>query len=63
MFPVRCFTCSKPINHLYETYQHEIQKEDRNKKKILDDLKIQRYCCRRMFISHEDVFHDFLQYN
>ena len=23
--------------------------------KILDDLKIKRYCCRRMFLSHVDL--------
>jgi len=32
-------------------------------KKVLDELGIVRYCCRRMFISHVDVIDELLKYS
>ena len=52
--PVRCFSCGKPIGHLYEEYTERLKKgEDR--KKILDELGMERYCCRAIFLGHVDL--------
>jgi DNA-directed RNA polymerase subunit N len=52
--PVRCFTCGKPIGHLWEDYIKRSESgEDRGK--VLDDLKLKRYCCRQMFMGHVDL--------
>ena len=50
---VRCKSCGKPIAHLYEEYKERIKKED--PKKVLDDLGLERYCCRSMFLGHADL--------
>lgn len=54
IIPIRCFSCGRPIAHLYEQYKERTNKlEDR--KKVLDDLGLQRYCCRAMFLGHVDL--------
>ena len=59
-FPIRCFTCGKVIGHLYEEYKERIKNED--KAKVLDDLGVKRYCCRRMFISHVNLVEEIIDY-
>ncbi len=61
-FPIRCFTCGKVIGHLYKEYSYRIAKgEDRGK--VLDDLGITRYCCRRHFLGFENVADDTILVN
>jgi len=55
-FPVRCFTCGKVINSYWDTYKKRTDEEE-SPIKVLDDLKIGRMCCRRMFMSHVDIEH------
>ena len=54
IIPVRCWSCGKPIGHLWEEYKERAAKGE-NKKEILDDLGLQRYCCRQMFLGHVDL--------
>ena len=54
IIPIRCFSCGKPIAHLYEEFRERTNKGD-NRKKILDDLGLERYCCRAMFLGHVDL--------
>ncbi|MBI5388976.1 DNA-directed RNA polymerase subunit N [Candidatus Woesearchaeota archaeon] len=51
--PIRCFSCGKPIGHLWEQYQEKSKTDD--KKKVLDALGLQRYCCRSAFLGHVDL--------
>jgi len=30
--------------------------------KVLDDMGIKRYCCRRMFLSHVDLIDEVIRY-
>ncbi len=54
MIPIRCWSCGKPIGHLWDGFQERVARgEDR--KKILDDLGVQRYCCRAMMLGHVDL--------
>ncbi|MEX2017039.1 MAG: DNA-directed RNA polymerase subunit N [Candidatus Pacearchaeota archaeon] len=53
MVPVRCFSCGKPIGHLWEEYKKRIT-EGENSRKVLDELGLERYCCRAMFLGQED---------
>jgi DNA-directed RNA polymerase subunit N len=57
IIPVRCFTCGKPIGGFYEIFEKRV-KAGEKAKDVLDDLKITRYCCRRMLISHLELIDD-----
>ena len=61
LFPIRCFSCGKVIGHLWEEYDRRV-KEGEEPAKVLDDLGITRYCCRRMFFSHVDLVDEIIQY-
>lgn len=52
--PMRCFSCGKPIAHLYAEYKKRIS-EGEDPKKVLDDLGLDRFCCRAIFVSHVDL--------
>lgn len=52
--PVRCFTCGKPIGHLWEDYVKRTESGE-DVGKVLDDLKLKRYCCRQLFMGHIDL--------
>ena len=60
LFPVRCFTCGKPMT--WEPYQKKIDKKI-TPDNALDQLKYRRMCCRRMFLSHvPEIEEDMLLY-
>ncbi|MEM0378497.1 MAG: DNA-directed RNA polymerase subunit N [Thermosphaera sp.] len=61
LFPVRCFTCGAPIGHLWEEYEKKV-KAGEDPGKVLDELGVKRYCCRRMFLSYVDVSKEVLQF-
>ena len=54
IIPVRCFSCGKPVGHLYEEYLRRV-KDGENQKKVMDELGLKRYCCRALFIGHVDL--------
>jgi DNA-directed RNA polymerase subunit N len=53
-FPVECMTCYKRVG-LYHTEYKKRLKIKQCKHKVMNDLGIDRECCRRMFLSHLDV--------
>jgi DNA-directed RNA polymerase subunit N (RpoN/RPB10) len=53
IIPVRCFSCGKPIAHLWQEYKKRIAAGEKAKK-VLDELGLERYCCRSMFLGQED---------
>ena len=54
IIPIRCFSCGKPIGHLWEEFKQRVE-EGETPKKILDELGLERYCCRSMFIGQTDL--------
>jgi DNA-directed RNA polymerase subunit N len=60
-FPVRCFTCGGLIGHLYEKYK-ELLKGGKSEGEALDEMGVERYCCRRMFIVHVDMIGEVSKY-
>ena len=54
IIPVRCLTCGKPVGHLHEEFQDRVEK-GQDTKKVMDDLGLQRYCCRGLFMGHVDL--------
>lgn len=54
LIPIRCFSCGKPIGHLWEEFQERLGKGE-NRKEILDKLGLDRYCCRGVLLSHVEL--------
>ena len=54
IIPVRCFSCGKPIAQLWEEYKKRVE-EGENSKKVLDELGLERFCCRSVFLGHTDL--------
>ncbi len=61
-FPVRCFTCGAPIAHKWEEYDSRL-KAGEKAAQVLDDLGIERFCCRRMFLSHVEIMEKVAKYD
>ena len=71
IIPIRCFTCGKPIAHMWEAFEHivKVQKDvavtadekggdapEKSAKLVaLETLSIDRMCCRRHFMTNLDI--------
>ena len=51
IIPVRCFSCGHVVGHLWERYSQGVE-DGRDAGEMLDEIGLERYCCRRMFVSH-----------
>jgi DNA-directed RNA polymerase subunit N len=54
IIPIRCFSCGKVVGHLWEPFKERVSKGE-DPKKVLDDLGLERYCCRQLFLGHVDL--------
>ncbi|MCX6798726.1 MAG: DNA-directed RNA polymerase subunit N [Candidatus Diapherotrites archaeon] len=61
MVPIRCFSCGKQLAGLYEQFKQRVEKGEKAEK-VMDDLGVRRYCCRRMLLSHTDLIDDIMRY-
>ncbi len=61
IIPVRCFTCGKVVGNVYEIYRNRVDKGD-DPGEVMDELGIERYCCRRMLLAHRDLIDDVKQF-
>ncbi|MBU1975468.1 MAG: DNA-directed RNA polymerase subunit N [Nanoarchaeota archaeon] len=61
IIPVRCFSCGKPIGHLWEPYNEKLKKGE-DGKKVMDKLGLERFCCRAIFLGHVDLIDIAAQY-
>lgn len=54
IIPIRCFSCGKPIAQLWKDYKERVENGE-NSKKVLDEIGLERYCCRSMFLGQTDL--------
>jgi DNA-directed RNA polymerase subunit N len=54
IIPIRCFSCGKPIGHLWEQYQQHVDAGEAPGE-VMDKLNIKRYCCRSVFLGNVDL--------
>jgi DNA-directed RNA polymerase subunit N len=62
MMPVRCFSCGAVIADKWEEYDRRVNKDKEDAGKVLDELGVKRYCCRRMFISNVELIDEIIQF-
>jgi DNA-directed RNA polymerase subunit N len=60
MMPVRCFTCGAVVADKWEEYDKRVNADHEEPGKVLDDMGVKRYCCRRMFISNVELIDEFI---
>ncbi len=61
IIPIRCFSCGRLIAHEFDEYVKRVAKKE-NPEKVMNDLGIRRYCCRRTIFSHVDLMGEILKY-
>lgn len=61
LIPVRCFSCGKPVSEVSEEYEERVKKGE-EPAKVMDDLGISNYCCRRMLLSQVPLIDEVLHY-
>ena len=49
IIPIRCFTCGKVIGNKWDIFKSRTENEEVDK--VLSELGMKRYCCRRMFLG------------
>lgn len=54
IIPVRCISCGKPIGHLWEEFKERVEKGE-DSQKVLNELDLERYCCRSVFLGQVDT--------
>ena len=70
IIPIRCFTCGKVLADKWVAYERKLKENEPVKKteddvhqnfernfkgKILDELGLDRICCRRHMLTHVDL--------
>lgn len=57
IIPIRCFSCGKPIAHLWEQFKKRVDAGE-EAGKVLSELGLERYCCRAMFLGQKDMIEE-----
>jgi len=62
IIPIRCFSCGKPIAGLHKEFKERTEKgEDAGK--VMDELNVKRYCCRKTLLTSIDLTEDLMKFN
>ena len=54
LIPVRCWSCGKVVAHVYDQFKNAVDTGE-DPSKVLDDIGLERYCCRRMYVGHIEL--------
>ena len=54
IIPIRCFSCGKPIAHLWEDFKKRMA-DGEDPKKVFEEIGVDRFCCRSVFMGQEDL--------
>ena len=61
LVPIRCFTCGGLVGDKYEEFANN-KDGDESPSKVLDDLGLKRYCCRRTILSTVEFIDQMMPY-
>ena len=62
IIPVRCFSCGKLVGDKWESFSKRVAAGE-PPKEVFDDVGVERYCCKRMLLSHVDLIDDILEFH
>lgn len=62
IIPVRCFSCGKVVGDKWEPFSQRVAAGE-SPRNVLDDLGVERYCCRRMLLSHVELIDEILKFH
>ena len=54
IIPIRCFSCGRPVGHLYEQYKQEVANGS-DSGKVMNKFGLERYCCRGVLLGNVDL--------
>ena len=60
--PIRCFSCGGLVADKLEELESRTNNGE-DAKQVLDDLGVERYCCRRMLLSNTNIIDEILRYH
>ena len=61
IIPVRCFTCGRVIGSDYEQFRERTGRGEKPRD-VMDQLGLERMCCRRMILGHVDLLRESASY-
>jgi DNA-directed RNA polymerase subunit N len=61
LVPIRCFSCGALIADKYYEFSKRVARGE-DPGKVLDDLGVKRYCCRRMLLSTVEPVDKVIEY-
>ena len=61
IIPVRCFSCGKAVSQYYDAYKKKVE-EGQTKEQALDELNLNRQCCRKTVYAHVPLMKDVMKY-
>jgi len=61
IIPIRCFSCGKLIADKYKPYLELLEKGEKAED-AFNQLGLERFCCKRMIVSHVDLIDDLLKF-
>ncbi|MEM0118640.1 MAG: DNA-directed RNA polymerase subunit N [Conexivisphaerales archaeon] len=54
LVPIRCFTCGALVGDKFSEFRRRVDIGE-DPSKVLDELGLKRYCCRRMLLSGFEI--------
>ena len=61
MKPIRCLTCGKLLGDKYEEFERRVARGE-DAERVLNEMGIARYCCRRMLLTSVDLTDEILRF-
>lgn len=51
MLPICCYNCGKCISKFEKDFKNKLLKKNKSVEEILNELKINKLCCRTLFLT------------
>jgi|UniRef100_A0A6C0J071 DNA-directed RNA polymerase subunit N (RpoN/RPB10) len=62
IIPVRCYSCGKVLGNKWQNY-NELVSQGLPEGKALDEVKLKKYCCRAVMLSHVNLIDKIIKYS